>query len=333
MKVSKKSGGHSSKVQGGKSSKASKKNEVKDKNQPPVYAQDGQDFEQDAPVAKEAAKGKKSSKKAKAKKADKAKDSRSSNIIRLFTHVGTIKTGVKESSDVCRLPGDTFLVVSDLDSTAHRVDLQGKHVKVVLAGIEGESGLEGIAYDEARQLLFALREEQDELHVFKWDATGTQQPEPFNVFSIPIGGAGNKGGEGMVSLPASASPTGEGQLLFVKEKQPHRLCMLAADGSGKIQDIVLDKELTRVCTDFSGLTVHPQTGNLWMFSDETGRAAEFKLVPHAKGGFQTEFIQPVDLVDGKGKPLLRGEGIAFGSTGDLFILTENQTVLHHYKPV
>lgn len=283
---------------------------------------------------------KKAARKAEAKAAKKAEKKAAKSTIAssagsapAFLHSGTaIPTGVNEASDVCALPGDGFLAVSDIHSVAGRVDLQGGQSPVPLSDLPGaESGLEGVTHNAARNLLVVSREEQRQLNVYDWDGLGSAAPELVRVVDVPLGGKVNKGVEGLASLPASLSPTGKDQLLLVKEADPHLLGMLEADGTGALEVIELDPRASQACTDFSGVSVDPKTGNVWICSDETARAVELKLVKTERGLRAELASAPLDLVDAKGKKLKRVEGIAFSTAGDLFVLTENEKALHQYK--
>jgi len=241
-----------------------------------------------------------------------------------------LATGVNEASDVCALPGDRFLAVSDVAGAAGIVALGGQTASVPLEQLtRAPSGLEGVAYNEARKLLVVSSEEARTLHVYDWDALSTTAPHLQRVVTVPLGGKANKGVEGLASLPAHLSPTGRDQLLLVKEGDPRMLALLEADGTGTLQRIQVDPRAEEACTDFSGVAVDPLTGHVWICSDETGRAAELKLVL-AGGAWHAELVsEPLELKDADGQPLQRVEGLAFSSEGDLFVLTENERVLHH----
>lgn len=237
-----------------------------------------------------------------------------------------IKTGVKEASDVTALPNGKFVVVGDLSDSVAIVDQDGSSVKVKLEGLKnGRSGLEAVAYSPRRGELFVASEEKNKVLRYKFDPEkGTAQLD--KEFAVDLGGAKNKGIEGMTWLSGEVSPTGRPQLLVAKEGDPKTLALLDEDGGGKPKLIALDSALKDVAKDFSAVAVDPVTGNLFISSDEASLVAEVKL--KNKGGKLTaELVQSLPLRDKHDDPLERVEGIAFDSKGNLHVLLENERKL------
>lgn len=246
-----------------------------------------------------------------------------------FEYGGTLKTGVKEASDVTALPGGRFLVVSDTKSAVTLVGPDGKTSKLDLPGLKnGNSQLEGVAYDPEKKRLFVAREEKGELLRYDWDAgKKNATPELDARISLDLKGPSNKGVEGLAFIPADISPTGQAQLLLAKEGKPRELLLARDSGKGEPLPIKLEKEALAVCRDFSAAAVDPNTGHLFVSSDESATVAQLKLV---RDGDKVigKLVQSIPLRDEKGKSLERVEGLSFNERGDLFVLTENNGKLH-----
>lgn len=245
-----------------------------------------------------------------------------------FELSGSLKTGMTEASDVTALPGGRFLVVGDRKDSAVIVGADGKREKLELPGLKnGSSQLEGVAYDPVRKHLFVSREESRELLRYEWDAKKSTAPVLEKRFELELGGARNKGVEGLSYLPGEVSPTGEPQLLLAKEGKPRELVIMGDGGKGKPLPVKLEREVLAVCRDFSAVAVDPRTGHLFVSSDESAAVAQVKLV---RDGDKVlgKLVQSFPLRDDKGKPLQRVEGLSFNEKGDLFVLTENTGVLH-----
>lgn len=246
-----------------------------------------------------------------------------------FSPGPSLKTGMTEASDVAALPGGRFIVVGDRRDSASVVDADGKVTKLELPGLKnGQSQLEGVAYDPVRKHLFVAREESGELLRYEWDASKKNAPAVLEkTFEVRGKGPSNKGLEGLAYLPADVSPTGQAQLLLAKEGKPRELSLVGDGGKGKPLPIKLEKEVLAVCRDFSAATVDPKTGHLFVSSDESAAVAQVRLV---RDGDKVvgKLVQSIPLRDEKDKPLERVEGLSFNERGDLFVLTENDGKLH-----
>jgi len=246
-----------------------------------------------------------------------------------FELQGAFKTKMPEASDVCALPGGRFLVVGDRKDSAVLVDSDGKRTALKLPGLpNGNSQLEGVAYDPVRHHLFVSREETRELLRYEWNPDKNAAPVLEKTFDLSFGGPKNKGVEGLCYVPGDVSPTGTPQLLLAKEGKPRELSLIGDGGKGKPLPIKLEKEVYAVCRDFSAVAVDPKTGNLFVSSDESSTVAQIRL---ARDGDKVvgRLVQSFPLRTEKGKPLDRVEGLTFNAKGDLFVLTENDGQLHY----
>lgn len=248
-----------------------------------------------------------------------------------FEPAEKLKTSMKEASDVVGLPGGRFLVVGDRADKVGVVDKDGKMTKLKLPGLpNGNSQLEGVAYDPVRHHLLVSREEKGEVLRYEWNAEKNDPPKLEKTFKVKLDGSANKGIEGLAYLPGDFSPTGTPQLLAAHEGDPRELLLLGDGGGGKPVKIKLEDQVKDVCKDFSAVAVDPKSGHVFISSDESSTVAELEL---KRDGDKViaKLVQSFPLRDNKDKPLDRIEGLTFNEKGDLFVLTENDGALHKLK--
>jgi uncharacterized protein YjiK len=242
------------------------------------------------------------------------------------------KFPVKEASDVVSLPGGKFLIVGDTADKVGVIDADGKLTKLKLPGLpNGNSQLEGVAYDPVRHHLLVSREEKGEILRYEWNPEKDTPPKLEKTFDVKIGdGPRNKGIEGLAYLAGDFSPTGTPQLLAANEGSPRELVMLGDGGGGKPIKIKLEDQVKSVCKDFSAVAVDPKTGNVFLSSDESSTVAQIELKRDGDK-ITGRLVQSFPLRDSKDKALERVEGLTFNEKGDLFVLTENDGALHKLK--
>ena len=242
------------------------------------------------------------------------------------------KYPVKEASDVVALPGGKFLIVGDAADKVAVIDANGKMTKLKLPGLpNGNSQLEGVAYDPVRHHLIVSREEKGEILRYEWDPEKNTPPKLEKTFELKKGdGPVNKGVEGLAYLSGDFSPTGSPQLIAAREGSPRELMLLGDGGGGKPIKIKLEDQVMDVCKDFSAVAVDPKTGNIFISSDESSTVAQIELKREGDK-IVGRLVQSFPLRDGKDKPLERIEGLTFNEKGDLFVLTENDGALHKLK--
>jgi len=240
------------------------------------------------------------------------------------------KTDVKEASDVVALPGGRFLVVGDTSDKVGVLDAAGKLKKLKLPGLPENkpSQFEGVAYDPVHHTLIFSREESRELWRYEWNAgKKDDRPDLEHVYDVKhLGGPTNKGLEGLSYLPGEQSPTGQPQLLGVKEGKPRELVLFDAKGGKKPFEVKLEDQVRSVCKDFSAVAVDPKTGNVFISSDESSTVAQIELKRDGDK-VRGRLVQSFPLRDKHDKPLARIEGLTFNEKGDLFVLTENDGTL------
>jgi len=245
----------------------------------------------------------------------------------------TLKTHMKEASDVVALPGGGFVVVGDTSDRVTVLDAAGRRKAVKLPGLpKGNSELEGVAYDPLRHRLFVVREEKSQLLRYKWNPAKREAPRLEKTFAVERSGPRNKGIEGIVYLPAQLSPTGQPQLLLAKEGKPRELWLHDDGGRQTGRQVALEKDVYAACRDFSAVAVDPKTGDLFISSDESAACAQVRLA-RRRGTVAGRLLRAFPLRDEKGKALSRVEGLTFDEHGDLFVLTENDGKLRRLARV
>ncbi len=239
------------------------------------------------------------------------------------------KFPVKEASDVVALPGGKFLIVGDTADKIGLIGADGKLTKLKLPGLpNGNSQLEGVAYDPVRHHLMVSREESGQILRYEWNPEKNAPPKLEKTFDRNLtDGPKNKGVEGLAYLAGDFSPTGTPQLIAANEGSPRELVLLGDGGGGKPMKIKLEDQVKSVCKDFSAVAVDPKTGNIFISSDESSTVAQIEL--KREGDKITgRLVQSFPMRNGKDKPLERVEGLTFNEKGDLFVLTENDGALH-----
>jgi uncharacterized protein YjiK len=248
----------------------------------------------------------------------------STSVVR-FELSSTLKTKVKEASDVVALPAGAFALVGDRSDRLTVIDARGRARTVELPGLKnGKSQLEGVAYDPHRKHLFVSREESREILRYEWDPSKDAAPKLEKTFAAPSSpdDPKNKGIEGLAYLDGALSPTGRPQLVLASEGNPRRLFLADDGGGGRPMKVKLEREVYAVCRDFSAVAVDPKTGHLFVSSDESAMVAQVKLVRDGDG-LRGQLVQSFPLRTAKDQPLQRVEGLTFDAKGDLFVLTEN----------
>ncbi len=262
-------------------------------------------------------------------------------------------SGIREASDLFPLPNGRFGAVSDTQDKLFIFNDEGKVKNTVdFPRLQnGSSQLEAATYDPVKKKLSVIREEARELLIYDFDASRPEDIDrrPKRVTLPPFGGdrsRTNKGVEGMAFLPGDLSVTGRPQLIVVNEALPRKLFILETNGEAKGEEKKIDGKKTRLpveidvaaearkyCRDFSGVTVDPKTGDLFVSSDESHSVVQLKLVKdkNDKNKFKAEYVAHFELKGSNGKPLERIEGIAFDAQGNLRLLSENNSKVYELK--
>lgn len=241
-------------------------------------------------------------------------------------------TNVPEASDVVALSNGSFLVVGDLDKKLHVLQANGARLSFRVDGLKGkESEFEGITYDEENKKLYLSREERREIAVFSFP-TASEPPELLETITVGhLDVAKNKGIEGLAFLPSSRSFDGKSHLLAATEGKPLKLLIFSDKLNKKPLRVDLDDTLKGILKDVSAIAVHPESGNIYLASDESSRLAAISLSLNKEGDKVKARLVHAFEVKANGKALDRIEGLTFDAQGSLYLLTENDGLLRKYE--
>jgi len=228
-----------------------------------------------------------------------------------------IAVALDETSDVVALPDGTFLVVSDTEPRAALVRA-GSVAYLDLPGVsDGDSGLEAVAFDPATGRLVSYAEERAELLVHRWDGTASSPAVLASRHAFRFGKKKNKGVEGIAFFGA--------KLLCANEAKPRGLFVVDL-GLDDVTEVALDEAILAACDDFSGLAYDARRGTHLLVSDESAALVELALEERS-GGVAGRLRAAHALVDERGEPLERVEGVAVDPSGAWWVLLENERVL------
>lgn len=257
-------------------------------------------------------------------------------------------TGVEEGSALAFLSRrHGFLVVDDETSVLWAVSApNGDRAleKTALREDDGQlKGLEGVAVDHAASAVLTVSENRCTVHELALDLRGAKpklgRPKLLGRLPAPLGSA-NKGWEGLGLVPPPLTPDKRPRLIAVQEGDPPMAFIFPrqpAKAGGEFKkeaEIHLPPEVAARMPDLSDLCFDPQTGHLYLLSDEGRAIYECALgcTTRVVGGqpVTTWGVVPIGatpLPELDGKVRFQAEGITFDADGDLHVLGEGRTTL------
>ena len=212
--------------------------------------------------------------------------------------LGSYDVAVPEPSGLSLAAGGAGLyTVSDATNQVFLLGLDG----AVLATLDytGED-LEGVAYDASDNTVLVVEERSRE--IVKLSTSGQELSR--HALNVP-GTDANSGLEGIALRDADHS------LFVVNEKEPALLFRLNADYS------VASEHDLDAGADYSGICHDAATGLMWVVSDQ----AEVLFTWDPQSGVRDVFHLPVN------KP----EGVAIGSDGRIYIVSDADDRLHVFE--
>lgn len=237
-----------------------------------------------------------------------------------------IHVEIGEASAVVPLGGRLFLVADD-ESGVRLVDASGKKAssKVLIAAGDDDrvAGLEGMCIvahgTKSEQHVLAVRESDGATVSLAFSKTATNKPvvrEHGSLVRPPDSpGKKNKGWEGIAFLDAAAAYDKRPHLVAVHEGKPRALGVFSFPALKLERTIAIEGELDELLPDLSDIAVHPESGELWILSDESEHVARVKLT---KSSLELVASHAIPVEDGE-KP----EGIAFDESGALWLVTDD----------
>lgn len=216
------------------------------------------------------------------------------------------KTGVPELSAVAIANGRIYVADDELG-----VALLGP--KGARFGGAGEmEGIEALTADASGRFLYAVGESDRVLHRIAIAKDGSLS-RATELGKLPRPGSKKKGWEGAAWLGGKS-----GRLLLAHENKPRCLGIVAPDDVDECELVDLPDELADELDDLSDIAIEPETGLVWILSDESSAIGIAELV---KGELVARDVLPLPV---KG---LQSEGIVFDEKGRLLLASEEDGLL------
>ena len=234
-----------------------------------------------------------------------------------------VRADLGEASGLVALPDSRFLVADD-EGGVRLVDIKGTRPTVTLLHDADDddrlAGLEGLT--RVGDVIIAVREQDGAMVSFAVptsSATGTDLKD-LGLLPRPAATNGkknkaNKGWEGIAHLPAAVSFDGRDHLVAVHEDKPRAVGVFAWPSLAVEHTFVIDGDLAELLPDLSDVAVHPETGELWIVSDEGECVVRVGL---AASGLAFVAVHTLPVDDGE-KP----EGLSFDEDGALWVVTDD----------
>ena len=235
--------------------------------------------------------------------------------------------GFSEPSGLDIAPsGDGLVSVSDDTGALFLLSETGEIRERIDLG-DRTDGLEGIAWDLARDRFLAVREDSAEIIEIGWDRPANLARHPLSkmkgydaIAQAFETGGGNDGLEGLALVPEVDT------VVVIKENHPRLMLELTSDLREIRGALPLSADLGFVCPetsdhdlDVSGIDYDPHRGAFWISSD-TGRCA-FLFDPRRGKAIAFDLFRETH---GKRHSLHNVEGIAISDDGTrLFVVSDD----------
>lgn len=232
----------------------------------------------------------------------------------------------KEISAVVALPNGFFLLAHDEDGiyrwspgTSPRL-LRGR-------GDDSSLGdLEGLCMDEDGTVYAVAEGDGTVIAMPLIDSALPTLGVPVRVGEVArLGKKENKGWEGCAVLPGRFRGDGVARLIMAHEGKPRAIGVFALSDLDALTTIELDALLDGVLDDLSDIAVCPETGNIFLLSDESESIAELTL---SEDDETLTLLGSAPLAVAEGaKP----EGVAFTPEGELVVVTDASAELLRFS--
>lgn len=245
---------------------------------------------------------------------------------------------VPEASGLVALGEGRFLVADDAKGIYYR-DSDGE-VSLLLSAKKNKSlrGLEGLCLSEDGGTLYAVSEDSRKVVSIALDGD-TEPPSlstPEVLGKLPsLGRTANKGWEGLSFLAADHSPIDEDCLVAVHEGDPRSIGIFTLPDLEEVEILTPPTSALRHLSDISDITVHPETGNLFVLSDESQSVVELALTTSLSAGpgallesTSLETLHTYKLPLSKGQ---KPEGIVFSDESTMFIACDGSKAMLEMK--
>ena len=187
--------------------------------------------------------------------------------------------------------------------------------------------LEGACLSPSGGAILVLCERGGAVSQIELSADGGLDPanHPLEIGSLPdLGSKANKGWEGLECLRGALSPDGEAKILAVHERDPRRLGVFEWPSLETTALLELPDALAGAASDFADIAVQPETGHVFLVSDESRTILELRL---RTDPWRLEALACHSLVLRKGE---KAEALAFeGDT--LWLATDGKARLYRFR--
>lgn len=228
----------------------------------------------------------------------------------------TTTLSIQEASGVAAYDAQRFLVIDD-EKGLFLHSLSGESRALLKAKDHKElSGLEGVTLSEDKQTAYIVSEDSRRIYSthLSEDNGVLEASQLKELGRLPkLGKEGNKSWEGIEILPGRFTVDGRDKMIAVHEGSPRRIAIFSLPELEEEVIMSLPKILDDQLRDLSDLAVCPNTGHIFLLSDESSRIAELEIVQsHLAGPGALLFNQDLramhtfDLPPGK-----KSEGLSF----------------------
>lgn len=252
--------------------------------------------------------------------------------------VHDVKLDVDNASGIAALGDGRFIVVDD-EKGIYLADKKGHSDKLVSSKKDHAlTDLEGVCLSPDGESILSLSERSGTLMRFslKHKKHGKiKLTDGEIVGQLPkISRVHNKGWEGLTVLPGRFTPDGQPRLLAVSERSPRRLGVFSYPDLQQESLLKIPKDAKKQLSDMSDIAVCPQTGRVFVLSDESQSLVEFELnlrQQNAPGALlDTSELKMIGAHKLDFKREEKTEGLSFDGAGRLYIATDQRNRLVAY---
>lgn len=255
-----------------------------------------------------------------------------------LTLLETPSLKVPESSGIVALGDGRFLVADDAKGILYRKADGDVKMLAAAKDFKALKGLEGLCLSEDGSTLYAVSENTRKVVSIPMDDQGGTpslgKPEVLGKLPV-LGRAPNKGWEGIAVLPAAHSPIDEDCIVTVHEGFPRCIGIFTLPDLEEVDIIRPPESALGHLNDISDIAVHPETGHLFVLSDESQSIVELSLTTKLSAG-------PGGLLETNGLEALRTfklplnkkqkpEGITFLDSSTMFVACDGSDTMLKFQ--
>ena len=252
--------------------------------------------------------------------------------------IDEVKLDVPNASGIASLGDGQFIVVDD-EKGIYLAKENGKSKKLVSSKHDHAlTDLEGVCLTPDGQGILSISERSGTVthYDLKHKHKGKIKLGDGEILGqLPkIQRVHNKGWEGLTVLPGRFCSDGQPRLLAVNERSPRRLGVFSYPGLQQQSLLKLPKNAKKFLSDMSDIAVCPQTGRVFVLSDESKSLVEFRMnlrQQNAPGALlDASDLQMISHHQLDFKRNEKTEGLSFDGAGRLYVATDQRNRLAAY---